>query len=101
MKEFLKAGKVLAFGIIPTNSAKIHAETVDSLVAKFGELVRKLAKVTGLEEELILRQALVAPACGAATLSIPDAELVYKILPEVSLKLRRQIKGPALAASGA
>jgi hypothetical protein len=100
MKEFLKAGKALAFGIIPTNSAKIHAETVDSLVAKFSELVRKLAKVTGLEEELILRQALVAPACGAATLSIPDAELVYKILPEVSLKLRQQNKGLSLAATG-
>ena len=31
MKAHLKAGKVLAFGIVPTNSAKIQAPTVDSL----------------------------------------------------------------------
>jgi hypothetical protein len=36
MKDYLKAGKVMAFGIVPTNSAKIHAQTSDSLVAKFG-----------------------------------------------------------------
>jgi hypothetical protein len=97
MKDYLKAGKVMAFGIVPTNSAKIHAQTSDSLVAKLGELVQKLAKATGLDAELIRRQALVTPSCGTGSLPVPDAELVFKTLHEVSAKLRRQFEGAAKA----
>ncbi len=97
MKDYLKAGKVMAFGIVPTNSAKIHAQTADSLVARFGELVQKLAKATGLDAELIRRQALVTPSCGTGSLPVPDAELVFKTLHEVSAKLRRQFEGAAKA----
>jgi hypothetical protein len=97
IKDYLKAGKVLAFGIVPTNSTKIHAQTPDSLVAKFGELVQKLAKATGLDAELIRSQALVTPSCGTGSLPIPDAELVFKTLHEVSAKLRRQFEEAAKA----
>lgn len=99
MKSYLQAGKALAFGIVPTNSAKIKACTVESLAAKFGELVGKLSKVTGLDTELIRRQAFVTPSCGTGSLPVADAELVFNTLHELSTKLRKEVATPALAGS--
>ena len=99
MKSYLQAGKALAFGIVPTNSAKIKACTVDSLAAKFNELVGKLSKVTGLDSELIRRQAFVTPSCGTGSLPVADAELVFNTLHELSAKLHKEVATPALAGS--
>ncbi|MGC2111206.1 MAG: hypothetical protein WA655_16950 [Candidatus Korobacteraceae bacterium] len=101
MKTYLKAGKCLAFGIVPTNSAKIQAATVDSLKAKFCELVGDLAKATGVDTQLILRQAFVTPSCGTGSLPVSDAELVFKTLQELSTRLRQEVAAPALAGSKA
>jgi hypothetical protein len=98
-KAYLKAGKALAFGIVPTNSAKIHAQTADSLTAKFCGLVEKLAKVTGLDTELICHQALITPSCGAGSLPVADAELVFRTMHETSAELRQKIGATALAGS--
>jgi hypothetical protein len=99
MKGHLKAGKALAFGIVPTNSAKIHAHTAETLMAKFCDLVEKLAKVTGLDTQLICRQSFLTPSCGTGSLPVADAELVFKTLRETSKKLRQEIGVPALAGS--
>jgi hypothetical protein len=99
MKSYLQAGKALAFGIVPTNSAKIHAATVDSLKVKFCTLVEKLAKVTGLDTQLICNQAFVTPSCGTGSLPVADAELVFKTLHELSTTLRQEIGAPVLAGS--
>ncbi|HZD30542.1 MAG TPA: hypothetical protein VE779_02675 [Candidatus Angelobacter sp.] len=96
-KGYLKAGKFLAFGIVPTNSAKIQAATVDSLKTKFCALVEKLAKVTGLDIQRICRQAFVTPSCGTGSLPVADAELVFKTLYELSTQLRQEVGAPALA----
>jgi len=101
MKAHLKAGKYLAFGIVPTNSAKIKAATLDSLKAKFCDLVEKLAKATGLDTQLICRQAFVTPACGTGSMPVADAELVFKTLHELSANLRKEVGAPALAGSNA
>jgi hypothetical protein len=98
-KAYLKAGKALAFGIVPTNSAKIHAQTADSLGAMFCELVEKLAKATGLAAELIYHQALITPSCGTGSLPVADAELVFRTLHETSAKLRQKIGATALLGS--
>jgi hypothetical protein len=101
MKAHLKAGNYLAFGIVPTNSAKIQAASVDSLKAKFCELVENLAKTTGLDVQLICNQAFVTPACGTGSMPVADAELVFKTLHELSAKLRQEVGAPALAGSKA
>jgi hypothetical protein len=99
-RAYLKAGKALAFGIVPTNSAKIHAQTADSLTARFSELAEKLARATGLGTESICRQAFITPSCGAGSLPVADAELVFSTLRETSAKLRRKIGAAALEDSG-
>jgi hypothetical protein len=101
MKAHFKAGKCLAFGIVPTNSAKIQAATVDSLKAKFCELVEQLAKATGLDIAQICNQAFLTPACGTGSLPVADAELVFKTLHDLSAKLRQEVGAPALAGGRA
>ena len=100
-KAHLKAGKALAVGIVPTNSAKILAQTVDSLVAKFCALIEKLAKITGLDTQLICRQSFITPSCGTGSLPVADAELVFQTLHQMSTKLRQEIGAPALIGTGA
>ncbi len=89
VKRHIESGKALAWGIVPTNSAKIKSQTADTLVAKFNGLVDNLAAKTGLSREIILRQAAVTPSCGTGSLPIADAELVFATLRDVSAKLQQ------------
>jgi hypothetical protein len=91
VRRFLEEGKILAWGVVPTNSAKIQAQTVESLVAKLHQGVATLAKATGLSEEQILRQALITPSCGTGSLPVADAEKVFTLLRQTSEKLRAEI----------
>jgi hypothetical protein len=96
VKRHLEAGKALAWGIVPTNSAKIQAQTAGSLATKLSGLMDNLAKVTGLSKETILRQALITPSCGTGSLPVADAERVFATLKETSRLLRLQA-GAAVA----
>lgn len=91
VKAHLEAGKGLAWGIVPTNSAKIQGQTVESLVAKFDDCVDNLAKAAGLDRTLILNQAMITPSCGTGSLPVADAELVFRLLGETSKALRARL----------
>jgi len=91
VKAHLEAGKGLAWGVVPTNSAKIQAQTVESLVAKFDADVNNLAKAAGIDRELILNQAMITPSCGTGSLPVADAELVFSLLGQTSNYLRRRM----------
>lgn len=91
VKAHLEAGKGLAWGVVPTNSEKIQAQTVESLVAKFDEGVDNLIKATGLDKELILTQAMITPSCGTGSMPIADAELVFSLLGQTSKALRQRM----------
>jgi hypothetical protein len=88
VKRHLEAGKALAWGIVPTNSAKIQAQTPDSLIAKFTALADHLAQTAGIPREVIVRQALITPSCGTGSLPVADAERVFMTLRAVSAGLR-------------
>ncbi len=91
VKAHLEAGKVLAWGVVPTNSAKIQAQTVESLVAKFDEGVDNLVKASGISRELILNQAMITPSCGTGSLPVADAEMVFDLLGKTSAALRARL----------
>jgi hypothetical protein len=88
VKAHLEAGKALAWGIVPTNSEKIRSQTVDSLTAKFDEVVNNLATTAGIDRDLILKQAVITPSCGTGSLPVADAELVFDLLGQTSKALR-------------
>jgi len=89
VKRHLEAGKALAWGIVPTNSAKIKGQTGDSLAVKFLGLAENLAKTAGVPLELVLRQALITPSCGTGSLPVQDAETVFRVLRQTSEILRK------------
>ena len=94
VKRHIEGGKALAWGIVPTNSAKIQAQTAESLMSKFYGCVDELAKATNLDRELILRQALITPSCGTGSLPVADAERVFDILRDLSKAVQnRKAKG--------
>ena len=88
VKRHLAAGKTLAWGVIPTNSAKIRTQTVDTLKAKFFAGVDNLVAKSGIDRALVLRQAMLTPSCGTGSLPVADAELVFTLLRELSTALR-------------
>jgi hypothetical protein len=95
VKRHLEAGKALAWGIVPTNSAKIQAQTAEALVARFDAVTENLAKAIHLDRNLILRQALITPSCGTGSLPVADAERVFRTLQQTSEILRKRV--PAVA----
>jgi len=91
VKAHLEAGKGLAWGVVPTNSAKIQGQTVESLIAKFDEGVNNLAKAGGIDRDLIIQQAMITPSCGTGSLPVADAELVFTLLGQTSKALRERM----------
>jgi len=90
VRRHLEAGKALAWGIVPTSSAKIKQQTPDTLVALFDRLVEHLAKTANLDKGLIVRQALITPSCGTGSLPVEDAERVFAALNQTSQILRNR-----------
>lgn len=88
VKAHIQSGKGLAWGIVPTNSAKVHGQTAESLIAKLDASVDNLANATGLDRNLILQQAVITPSCGTGSLPVADSELVFDLLGKVSSALR-------------
>ena len=99
IKRYLEAGKFLAWGVVPTNSAKIQAQTVESLTAKFMQGVENLAKAIGLSKEQIMKQAFITPSCGTGSLPVADAEKVFSLLRQTSEALRKDVAAPTLTAT--
>jgi hypothetical protein len=95
MKRHLESGKVLAWGVVPTNSEKIRAQRVDSLLAKFHDGVDHLARAAKLDRELILQQAMVTPSCGTGSLPVADSERVFALLAQTTRVLRERLAAAA------
>ncbi|WP_066634743.1 hypothetical protein [Desulfolucanica intricata] len=86
LRDFLKRGGSLAWGIVPT-SAKVWEESEDSLfkllTLQWDELGKK-----GISQELLLRQALITPACGTGLLTFDEAERIYTLTRQIGKRCR-------------
>ncbi len=87
VKRFLDRGGALAWGIVPTVEEQIAAETVESLVARLDAAIGLLVK-KGIDRDLLYERALVTPACGLGTISIPAAERAFALTRGVSERVR-------------
>lgn len=86
VKKHLERGGMLAWGVVPT-SAKVREVDVDILEAQLEKVMDVLA-ATGISKELIVDQAIISPSCGTGSLEIADAEKVFSVLKELTVRMK-------------
>lgn len=89
VKQFLRRGGLLGWGIVPNSERALATENVATLTARLLDgmdlLVRK-----GLSLDDLLETALIMPCCGLGTLSPEVAERVLRVLADVSASVRQK-----------
>lgn len=90
IKKFLAAGKILAWGIVPTLDAeKLERETVASLSDQWDQKVKQL-KSLGIDQKKLISQSLITPSCGAGSLSVDLAKKALELTRGVSQEIRKR-----------
>ncbi|MDR0648665.1 MAG: hypothetical protein LBF92_04965 [Synergistaceae bacterium] len=89
VKNHINQDRGLAWGIVPTSS-KIMEESVDSLEAILERNMDKLAGVTGLDKNVIAKQAVLSPSCGTGSLSVAEADKVFDMLGKITARMKEK-----------
>ena len=88
IKKFIDAGKILAWGIVPTgDTGDIEKETSQSLIGQWNNKVQSVEDL-GIDRAIIMSQSLITPSCGAGSLPIDLACKVVRMTREVSDGIR-------------
>jgi methionine synthase II (cobalamin-independent) len=91
IRRFISAGKILAWGIVPTGSRDdIVRETVFSLADKWYEEIASV-EALGIDRCRIVSQSLITPSCGTGTLPLELAEKVLQLTRGVSDRVRANL----------
>lgn len=88
VKAHLENGGILAWGVVPT-SKTIREQTVDTLEAQLEKVMDNLSS-KGIDKSLICQQALITPSCGTGSLDEADAEKVFELLSQLSLRMKQK-----------
>lgn len=88
VKAHLEKGGMLAWGIVPT-SKMIREQTVQSLEDRLETMMDNLA-ATGISKTLIAEQAILTPSCGTGSLETGDAEKIFKLLHDLSSRMKEK-----------
>lgn len=93
VKEFINNGGYIAWGIVPTlDTDALKSATKESLVDKLELVIDSLAKKS-IDKELILKQSIITPSCGAGSLDIELAKKAMKLTKEISEQLKIKYEG--------
>lgn len=88
LTSFINRGGVLAWGIVPTaGQDTVERETTESLLDKWNRQLSVLIDL-GISRERLLKQTLIAPACGTGSLPLGLAIKVLKMTSELSKVIR-------------
>ncbi len=88
IRDFLAAGKCLAWGIVPTlKSEAIERETVDSLYVGWKDRSHQV-EALGISAAVIRSQSLITPSCGLGSLNLDLAKRVLALTRDLSLRIR-------------
>ncbi len=89
VRAFLARGGRLAFGIVPTSSERIAAESAESLAERMEEILSRFES-RGIPREEVVRTAFVTPACGLGTVREEEAGRALLLAAELSGLLRKR-----------
>jgi hypothetical protein len=88
VKQFLKRGGLLAWGIVPAGAAS-RSEDTQSLVQRLIKAIDALSEA-GVPREALLRAGMVSPSCSLGSLPVDLAEQILALTAEVSFEMRRR-----------
>jgi hypothetical protein len=90
IRQFMAAGKILAWGIVPTlNAEDIDRETADTLIASWREKAGQI-EALGIDPGVIRAQSLITPSCGTGSLDLARAEKVLALTREIADRIRQE-----------
>ncbi len=75
--EFISSGKMVAWGVVPTEGRFVEKEEIDSLDARYNEQIDKLCSSLEVKKEEVESRLFITPSCGTGSLS---PELAKKVL---------------------
>jgi methionine synthase II (cobalamin-independent) len=91
IREFLDAGKFIAWGMVPTLKAdELENETTESLVDQWREKAGQIEKL-GVQSDQLVSQSLITPSCGAGSLRAELAIKVLKLTQGISAQIRQKV----------
>ncbi len=93
IREFLEAGRFLAWGIVPTlKPDEIERETVDSLYSAMMERFRQIESL-GIAPATLRAQSFITPSCGVGSLTLDLANRVLGLTRDLSATVRETFYG--------
>ncbi|MBN1375257.1 MAG: methionine synthase [Dehalococcoidia bacterium] len=89
LTSFIKAGKAIAWGIIPNDEETLKKESLTSLMDRFGEALAPLTRC-GTSIRQLVAQSIITPSCGLASLSDGAVDEVLNLLTQLSDAMRQK-----------
>jgi methionine synthase II (cobalamin-independent) len=89
VKKFMDNGGAIAWGIVPNEEAMVAKETAASLQDRLEEAMAPFTR-NGLRFKDLLRQGLLTPSCGLASLSQDAAAGALELLTSLSARIRKR-----------
>jgi len=90
IKKFLDRKGTIAWGIVPNNEEALAKESVASLKDRLDEAMAPFTR-SGIPFKQLLRQGLLTPSCGLASLATKEAAAqALELLAGLSIKIRKR-----------
>jgi hypothetical protein len=83
LRQYLAGGGAISWGIVPTDEEALRTAEASSLAGRLFQGFEQL-KRDGLDPKVLAKGSLIAPSCGAGSLSEQAAIKVYQLTKEVS-----------------
>jgi len=89
IKRFLDRQGTVAWGIVPNDEVAVAGESAASLQDRLEEAMAPFTR-EGIPFRQLIRQGLLTPSCGLASLTAEAAERVLELLGDLSARLRKR-----------
>jgi methionine synthase II (cobalamin-independent) len=89
IKKFLDKGGAIAWGIVPNDEESLARESAASLQDRLEEAMAPFTR-NGVRIRELIRQGLLTPSCGLASLSEEAAARALELLTELSARIRKR-----------
>ena len=90
LQRYLTEGGAISWGIVPTDEEALKAAGPAELAARLTQGMGQLIQ-EGLAQDMLAAGSLIAPSCGAGSLSAEGARRVYELTAGVAAILRRDL----------